>query len=206
MPCEQADVIDLWHAGREELNRAREQIVAINTRERVEGYFLRTDNPPTGLGDRENRLAHAPLDEGTAGEGAWTNFGINLTHLDPGAVSALRHWHSVQDEFVYVLEGAATVVFGDTEYQLLPGDCIGFKAGTGIAHQVVNRTDERVTYIEVGDRSPGEKGEFSEADLTFQIWCGWQPDSYAHGWDTVLALYSRPLLAEARQIGGGRST
>lgn len=98
-----------------------------------------------------------------------TNFGINLTHLDPGAASALCHWHSVQDEFAYVLEGVATVVFGDTEYQLLPGDCIGFKAGTGIAHQVVNRTDEPVTYIEVGDRSPGEKGEYSEADLTFKF-------------------------------------
>lgn len=98
-----------------------------------------------------------------------TNFGINLTHLDPGAVSALIHWHSVQDEFIYVLEGVATVVFGDTEYQLTAGDCIGFKAGTGTGHQVVNRTDERVTFIEVGDRSPGEKGEFSEADLTFKF-------------------------------------
>ena len=98
-----------------------------------------------------------------------TNFGINLTHLEPGAVSALIHWHSVQDEFVYVLEGTATVVFGDTEYQLAPGDCIGFKAGTGIAHHVVNRTDELVTIIEVGDRSPGEKGEFSETDLTFKF-------------------------------------
>jgi len=98
-----------------------------------------------------------------------TNFGINLTHLDPGAVSALVHWHSVQDEFIYVLEGVATVVFGDIEYQLVPGECIGFKAGTGIAHQVVNRTDGPVTFIEIGDRSPGEQGEFSEADLTFKF-------------------------------------
>ena len=97
-----------------------------------------------------------------------TNFGINLTHLDPGAVSALTHWHSVQDEFVYVLQGVATVAFGDMEYELEAGDCIGFKAGTGIAHQVVNRTGEPVTYIEVGDRSPGEKGEYSDADLTFE--------------------------------------
>ena len=98
-----------------------------------------------------------------------TNFGINLTHLDPGAASALCHWHSVQDEFIYVPEGTATVVFGDDEYQLVSGDCIGFKAGTGIAHQVVNRTDEPVTYIEIGDRSLGEKREYSEADLTFKL-------------------------------------
>lgn len=94
-----------------------------------------------------------------------TAFGVNLTHLEPGAASALFHWHQKQDEFVFVLEGTATVVFGSNEFELSPGDCMGFKAGTGIAHQVINRTDEPVTYIEIGDRVPGESGGYPNDDL-----------------------------------------
>ncbi len=94
-----------------------------------------------------------------------TNFGVNLTHLDPGAASALFHWHQKQDEFVFVLEGTPTVIFGDNEYELSPGECMGFKAGTRIAHQIINRTDEPVTYLEIGDRSPGESGGYPNDDL-----------------------------------------
>ena len=96
-----------------------------------------------------------------------TNFGVNLTHLEPGAASALCHWHSVQDEFVFVLEGKATAIVGDDEYELSAGDCVGFKAGTKIAHQLVNRTDEIVTYLEIGDRLPGDSGDYPNDDLRF---------------------------------------
>lgn len=96
-----------------------------------------------------------------------TTFGINLTHLDPGSASALYHWHALQDEFVFVLEGTATVIFGDDEFELSAGDCIGFKAGTQIGHQIVNRTDRIVTYIEVGDRLPGDRGDYPNDDLAF---------------------------------------
>jgi uncharacterized cupin superfamily protein len=95
-----------------------------------------------------------------------TNFGVNLTHLEPGAVSALLHYHTVQDEFVFILEGNPTVVIGNEEYQLAPGDCVGFKAGTGVPHQVANRTQEVVAYIEVGDRSPDDSGAYPDDDLT----------------------------------------
>lgn len=98
-----------------------------------------------------------------------TNFGVNLTHLEPGAASALFHWHEVQDEFIYVLEGIATVLVGDDEYALSPGDCIGFKAGTAIGHHVVNRSDKRVTFIEIGDRLPGDKGDYPREDLVFEF-------------------------------------
>jgi uncharacterized cupin superfamily protein len=98
-----------------------------------------------------------------------TNFGVNLTHLEPGAVSALYHWHSVQDEFVFILEGLATVLVGDNEYELAAGDCIGFKAGTKRGHQVVNRSDEVVTYLEIGDRLPGDGGGYPRDDLVFEF-------------------------------------
>ena len=98
-----------------------------------------------------------------------TNFGVNLTHLEPGAASALYHWHAVQDEFVFVIEGVATVLYGDGEYQLAAGDCIGFKAGTGIGHQVVNRSDARVSYLEIGDRLPGDSGSYPNDGMAFEF-------------------------------------
>jgi uncharacterized cupin superfamily protein len=84
------------------------------------------------------------------------NFGVNLTRLAPGAVSALRHAHSLQDEFVYVLEGRLTLVTDDGRQQLHRGMCVGFPAGTGNAHHVRNDSDADGAYLEVGDRSPGD--------------------------------------------------
>ncbi len=94
-----------------------------------------------------------------------TNFGVNLTRLAPGAVSALRHAHSHQDEFVYVIEGHPTLVTDAGETQLAPGMCAGFKAGTGDAHHLVNRTKSDVLYLEVGDRTPGDEGSYPDDDL-----------------------------------------
>jgi uncharacterized cupin superfamily protein len=79
-------------------------------------------------------------------------FGVNLTELPPGVQSALRHWHSEEDEFVYILEGEATLVTGAGEEVLRPGDCMGFKAGVADGHYLVNRTARPVRYIEVGSR------------------------------------------------------
>jgi len=95
------------------------------------------------------------------------NFGVNLTHLAPGTVSALMHSHSLQDEFVYILEGECIARLGDSEYRLGPGDCFGFPAGTGLAHQLVNRSDATVSYLEVGDRTPNESVEYPHDDLAF---------------------------------------
>jgi len=93
------------------------------------------------------------------------SFGVNLTTLEPGAVSALYHAHAMQDEFVLVLEGRATIIVGDREHEAGPGECIGFKGGTGIAHQLVNRTGEPMTYLEIGDRLPGDGVEYPRDDL-----------------------------------------
>src|SRR5215813_8324424 len=85
-----------------------------------------------------------------------TSFGVNLTRLAPGAASSLRHAHSKQDEFVYILEGEPTLITNAGETRLEPGMCAGFKAGTGDAHHLVNRTKEDVLYLEVGDRMRGD--------------------------------------------------
>ena len=94
-----------------------------------------------------------------------SNFGVNLTRLPPASVSALLHAHSKQDEFVYILKGNATLVTGDGETELAPGMCAGFKAGTGKGHKLINRTQEEVVYLEVGDRTPGDEVTYPEDDL-----------------------------------------
>jgi uncharacterized cupin superfamily protein len=94
-----------------------------------------------------------------------THFGVNLTHLLPGSMSALAHSHSKQDEFIFVLEGTPTLVLGTEEFTLKPGDCCGFKAGTGVAHQLINRSEENVIYLEMGDRTEGDEVEYPNDDL-----------------------------------------
>ncbi len=94
-----------------------------------------------------------------------TNFGVNLTRLDPGAISALRHAHTKQDEFIYVLSGNPTLVTDAGETALRPGMCAGFKAGTGDGHQLVNRTLEDVLYLEAGDRTQGDVVTYPDDDL-----------------------------------------
>jgi uncharacterized cupin superfamily protein len=94
-----------------------------------------------------------------------TNFGVNLTRLAPGAISALRHAHTKQDEFVYILEGHPTLVTDAGETALAPGMCAGFKAGTGDGHHLVNRSAQDVVYLEVGDRTPGDQGTYPDDDL-----------------------------------------
>ena len=92
------------------------------------------------------------------------NFGVNLTRLAPGGESALLHRHSKQDEFIYVLEGSPVLVTDVEEVTLGPGMCAGFAAG-GVAHQLVNRTDRDVVYLEIGDRTPGDEGSYPKDDL-----------------------------------------
>jgi uncharacterized cupin superfamily protein len=93
------------------------------------------------------------------------NFGVNLTRLSPGGSSALRHAHTKQDEFVYILEGRPTLVTDAGRMALKAGMCAGFKAGTGDAHHLVNETDEDVVYLEIGDRTRGDSATYPDDDL-----------------------------------------
>ncbi|MCG2584343.1 cupin domain-containing protein [Massilia sp. TS11] len=94
-----------------------------------------------------------------------SNFGVNLTVLAPGACSAMRHAHSRQDEFVYILQGQPALETDGGRHRLAPGMCAGFKAGTGNAHRLVNDTEAEVVYLEVGDRSAGDEASYPDDDL-----------------------------------------
>lgn len=93
------------------------------------------------------------------------NFGVNLTTLLPGGESALRHAHTRQDEFIFVLEGEPTLITDAGETVLRPGMCAGFKAGTGDGHHLVNRTDRDVIYLEIGDRTAGDAASYPDDDI-----------------------------------------
>jgi uncharacterized cupin superfamily protein len=82
-----------------------------------------------------------------------TRIGINLTKLPPGKESSLRHWHTAEDEFVYVLEGEVVLRTDAGEQRLTAGMCAGFPAGTADGHQLVNRSDRPALYLEVSNRA-----------------------------------------------------
>ena len=94
-----------------------------------------------------------------------TIFGVNITTLPRGAMSALRHAHTKQDEFIYVLEGTPTLITDSGETILKPGMCAGFKAGSGDAHHLVNRSESDVVYLEVGDRTLGDEAAYPDDDI-----------------------------------------
>ncbi|WP_413172733.1 cupin domain-containing protein [Anabaena azotica] len=93
------------------------------------------------------------------------NFGVNLVTLSPGSCSALRHWHHKQDEFIYIIQGEATLVTNAGEQILTPGMMAGFPAGEANGHQIVNKSSEIAIYLEVGDRTPGDEVDYPDDDL-----------------------------------------
>ena len=97
-----------------------------------------------------------------------TDFGVNLMRLPPGAWSSQRHWHSSEDEFVYVLEGEVVLVTDAGEEILRAGECAGFKAGVKDGHHLQNRSPREAVVLEIGSRKVAEdEGEYPDIDLRF---------------------------------------
>lgn len=128
---------------------------------------------PLSLSARRTTIYPAPFDTGfdkrakralTAALGL-TQFGINLTTLEPGGQSAHRHWHAREDEAIYVLEGAATLITDEGEQQLSAGMVAGFPAGSTNGHHLVNRGTEPCTYLEIGTRALNDDVVYSDIDL-----------------------------------------
>ena len=94
-----------------------------------------------------------------------TRFGVNLVTLGPGGHSALRHWHTLEDEFVYVLQGEVVLVTDAGEQVLTAGMCAGYAAGTRDAHHLVNRGSLPASYLEVGNRVDGDNAFYPDDDV-----------------------------------------
>jgi len=97
--------------------------------------------------------------------GGLRDFGVNLMTLPPGGWSSQRHWHTHEDEFVYVLEGELTLVEDDGETVLRAGDCAAFPKGTGNGHHLQNRSSDLAVYLEVGSRHPNDLTTCSDVDM-----------------------------------------
>ncbi len=98
--------------------------------------------------------------------GGLTDFGVNLLTLPPGSWSSQRHWHSDEDEFVYVLEGELTLVEDGSECVLRAGDCAAFPKGSGNGHHLVNRSAINALCLEVGSRHRHDRTTYSDIDMT----------------------------------------
>jgi uncharacterized cupin superfamily protein len=94
-----------------------------------------------------------------------TKFGVNLVTLGPGGQSALRHWHTLEDEFVYVLDGEVVLISDAGEQILQAGMCAGYPAGKRDAHQFVNRSNAPAQYLEVGNRIEGDNAFYPDDDV-----------------------------------------
>ena len=94
-----------------------------------------------------------------------TRFGVNLVTLNPGVASSHRHWHSHEDEFVYILQGEVTLVTDGGEQVLGPGMAAGFPAGVPDGHHLLNNGDAPAIYLEIGDRNPDDGAEYPDVDL-----------------------------------------
>ena len=104
-----------------------------------------------------------------------TDFGVNLLQLPPNTWSSQRHWHSTEDEFVWILQGEVTLVTEEGEELLQSGDCVGFKAGVPDGHHLQNRSDTLAVVLEIGSRRPLEDiAEYPDIDLR------WGPEGKTH--------------------------
>jgi len=98
-----------------------------------------------------------------------TQFGVNLMRLPPGAWTSQRHWHTAEDEFVWVVEGEVVLVDDTGEHLLRAGDCAGFPAGEPNGHHIQNRSSREAVLLEVGSRKPAEDGaEYPDIDLVIR--------------------------------------
>jgi uncharacterized cupin superfamily protein len=98
-----------------------------------------------------------------------SQFGVNLLRLKPGVWSSQRHWHTEQDEFVYIVSGEVVLVTDAGEEVLKTGDCAGFKAGDKDGHHLQNRGTADAVLLEIGTRTPTDSGEYSDIDMAFQV-------------------------------------
>ncbi len=129
------------------------------------------ENAPTRIGARypepyRSRVG-ALLRRRLGDASGLTQFGVNLSTLEPGCVSALRHWHEAEDEFVYMLSGEVVLVENDGETVLRPGDAAGFKAGEANGHHLVNRSGEPAIFLEVGSRYADDRGHYPDDDFAY---------------------------------------
>ena len=115
--------------------------------------------------------------------GGLGDFGVNLMRLPPGGWSSQRHWHSHEDEFVYVLEGEVTLIEDNGETPLRAGDCAAFPAGSTDGHHFINRSAAPARFLVIGTKAPREVATYSDVDMKIEIEAGRARFAYKDGSD-----------------------
>jgi uncharacterized cupin superfamily protein len=105
-----------------------------------------------------------------------TKIGVNVTTLGPGKESSMRHWHTLEDELVFVLEGEVVLRTDEGEQTLTAGMCAGFPAGSTNAHQLVNESGAPVRYLEISNRDDADSAEYPDVDLRYRKGAGGAPE------------------------------
>jgi len=136
------------------------------------------------IAQRKGSSYPAPFDQKPANRvrqrlgdaGGLTQFGVNLLQLPPGAWSSQRHWHSAEDEFVYVISGEVALITDQGEQVLRAGDCAAFPRNAPDGHHLVNRSDGTVVCLEVGTRMEHDFTVYPDIDMVFDP----KVDAYTH--------------------------
>lgn len=105
--------------------------------------------------------------------GGLSQFGVNLLQLPPGSWSGHRHWHSAEDEFVYLVSGELVLITDQGEQLMRAGDCAAFPANTPNGHQLVNRSPSMAVCLEVGSRAASDRVVYSDIDMVFDPAVDW---------------------------------
>ena len=92
-------------------------------------------------------------------------FGVNLKVIPPGGWSSQRHWHSHEDELIWVVEGELVLVTNTGEEILRAGDCAAFKAGDPDGHHLVNKSGRPAKVLEIGNADPADRCVYSDIDM-----------------------------------------
>lgn len=116
---------------------------------------------PAPFGEKAARR----IKQGLGDAGGLSDFGVNLTQLPPGEWSSQRHWHSAEDEFVYVVAGELALITDDGEEFLRAGDCAAFSKNVVNGHHLINKSDETAIYLEIGTRSGDDVCTYPDIDL-----------------------------------------
>ncbi len=98
-----------------------------------------------------------------------SRYGVNLVELSPGTWSSQRHWHTHEDEFIYVISGNLTLVTDDGEQVLTPGMVAGFPAGASNGHHLINKSEKSASYLEIGDRNSEDEVFYPDIDLLYKV-------------------------------------
>jgi uncharacterized cupin superfamily protein len=141
---------------------------------------LDLDNIPKSRGTNYphpfDQVVGARIRQRLGDAGGLTQFGVNLLQLPPGAWSAQRHWHSDEDEFVYVVAGEVVLITDAGEQLLRAGDCAAFPANAPNGHHMVNKSGAMAVCLEVGSRSSTDRVDYPDIDMLYDP----EVDNYTH--------------------------